>query len=485
MSAARPEPHVVIVGGGFGGLNAALGLRRAPVRVTLVDRRNYHLFQPLLYQVATAALSPADVAYPIRWVVRRQKNTTVLLANAVSVDVAARRLVIAEGPPLDYDYLVLAAGASHSYFGHDAWEPYAPGLKTLEDALEIRRRVLLSFEEAERAASDAERERLLTFVVIGGGPTGVELAGALAEIARNTLASDFRHFDPRKARVILLEGSPRVLMTYDEGLSASAARQLERLGVTVRTGSLVEEIDPTRGVRVKSTAPAAAPASARSAPPVAAAPASASTGAAALGTAPAAGGPDTPASSEWIATKNILWAAGVSASPLARWLGVPLDRSGRVTVGPDLSVPGHPEIFVIGDLSLFTHQTGKPLPGVAPAAIQQGRAVAKNIRRTLRGEPRRPFRYVDKGSLATIGRSSAVADFGWLRLRGFPAWAAWCIIHIFFLIGFRNRFVVMFEWIWAYLTRQRGARLITYEESPEPARATASSVTQRSDVSSP
>src|SRR5262245_27316898 len=333
-------PHVVIVGGGFGGLNAALGLRKVTVRVTLVDRRNYHLFQPLLYQVATAALSPADVAYPIRWVVRRQKNTSVLLAEAVSVDVAARRLVLSEGA-LDYDYLVLAPGARHSYFGHDAWEPLAPGLKTMEDALEIRRRVLLAFEEAERVGDAAERERLLTFVVIGGGPTGVELAGALGEIARHTLASDFRRFDPRRTRVILLESSPRVLMTYDESLSASAQRQLERLGVTVRTGTLVEEIDPAKGVRVK-----------------------------------ASGGPGSgPSRPEWIATRNVLGAAGVAASPLARSLGVPLDRSGRVTVAPDLSVPDHPEIFVIGDLSLFTHQTGKPLPGVAPVAIQQGRAV--------------------------------------------------------------------------------------------------------------
>jgi NADH dehydrogenase len=460
METKHQQPHVVIVGGGFGGLNAAIGLRRAPVRVTLVDRRNYHLFQPLLYQVATAALSPADVAYPIRWVVRRQKNTTVLLADAVSVDVAARRLVLSDGA-LDYDYLVLAPGARHSYFGHDAWEPLAPGLKTLEDALEIRRRVLLAFEEAERATSDAERERLLTFVVIGGGPTGVELAGALAEIARHTLATDFRTFDPRRARVILLEGAPRVLMAYDESLSASAKRQLERLGVTVRTGAHVEEIDPARGVRLKVTPTPTAP----TAPPA--------PGMAASTTGPAS--PATPASSslppppEWIATKNVLWAAGVAASPLARSLGVPLDRSGRVTVEPDLSLPGHPEVFVIGDLSLFMHQTGKPLPGVAPLAIQMGRTAAKNIALSVAGAPRRPFLYFDKGSLATIGRSSAVADFGWFRLTGFPAWAAWCLIHIFFLIGFRNRIVVMFEWMWAYLTRQRGARLITYEEeSPSP-----------------
>ena len=462
MEANTPQPHVVIVGGGFGGLNAALGLRRAPVRVTLVDRRNYHLFQPLLYQVATAALSPADVAYPIRWVVRRQKNTQVLLADAVSVDVPGRRLVLADGA-LDYDYLVLAPGARHSYFGHDAWEPFAPGLKSLEDALEIRRRVLLAFEEAERAASDADRERLLTFVVIGGGPTGVELAGALAEIARNTLASDFRTFDPRRARVILLEGSPRILMSYDEGLAASAKVQLERLGVTVRTGALVEEIDPAKGVRIKvagAPAPVRTPASASSPSASDAAAAGASAGAA-TAAAPASDPPSPPP--EWIATKNVLWAAGVAASPLARSLGVPLDRSGRVSVEPDLSLAGHPEIFVIGDLSLFTHQTGKPLPGVAPLAIQMGRTAAKNIARSVAGEPRRPFHYFDKGSLATIGRSSAVADFGWFRLTGFPAWAAWCLIHIFFLIGFRNRIVVMFEWMWAYLTRQRGARLITYE----------------------
>jgi len=382
---------VVIVGGGFGGLNAALGLRGAPVRVTLVDRRNYHLFQPLLYQVATAALSPADVAYPIRWVVRRQKNTTVILADVVSVDIATRRILLAEGAPVEYDYLVLAPGARHSYFGHDAWEPLAPGLKTLEDALEIRRRVLLAFERAERASGDEERDRLLTFVVIGGGPTGVELAGALAEIARHTLVTDFRTFDPRRARVILIENSPRVLTTYEPGLSESAHRQLERLGVTVRTGAMVEEIDPARGVRLK-LASAAPPSATDSASPAAA--------------------PAAAPVFEWIETHNVLWAAGVAASPLMRSLGVPLDRNGRVTVGPDLSVPGHPEVFAIGDVALYTHQTGKPLPGVAPAAIQQGRAAAANIARDLRGEPRRPFHYRDKGSLATIDRSSAVADFG-------------------------------------------------------------------------
>jgi len=407
-------PHVVIVGGGFGGLNAARALARRPVRVTLLDRRNYHLFQPLLYQVASAALSPADIATPLRSILRKAANVSVLLAEAETIDFTNRRLVLDRGE-LGYDALILAAGAGHSYFGHDDWELLAPGLKTLEDALEIRRRVLLAFEAAERESDGAERRALLTFVIVGAGPTGVELAGALAEIARETIARDFRAIDPRQARVILLEGGPRILPSFPETLSKRAEMALSRLGVEVRTGSTVTRITPD---------------------------------------AVWVGG-------EQIRSRAVLWAAGVAAAPLARSLGVPLDRAGRVLVEPDLSIPGHPEAFVIGDLAAFIHQTGQPLPGLAPVAIQQGRAVADNVWRRLRGEPTRPFHYFDKGSMAAIGRAKAVAVMGRLRLWGFPAWLAWVFVHILYLIGFRNRFLVVFEWAWAYFTYQRGARLIT------------------------
>jgi NADH dehydrogenase len=407
-------PHVAIVGGGFGGLNAARALSRRPVRVTLLDRRNYHLFQPLLYQVASAALSPADIATPLRSILRHASNVSVLLAEAQKVDLNGRRLILDQGE-LGYDALILAAGAGHSYFGHDDWELLAPGLKTLEDALEIRRRVLLAFEAAEREPDGAERRALLTFVIVGGGPTGVELAGALAEIARETIAHDFRTIDPRQARIILLEGGPRILPSFPETLSMRAEMALGQLGVETRTSSAVTRITPD---------------------------------------AVWVGG-------EQIRSRAVLWAAGVAAAPLARSLGTPLDRAGRVLVEPDLSIPGHPEAFVIGDLAAFLHQTGQPLPGLAPVAIQQGRAVADNVWRRLQGEPTRPFHYVDKGSMAAIGRAKAVAVMGRLRLWGFPAWLAWLLVHIMFLIGFRNRFVVLFEWAWAYFTYQRGARLIT------------------------
>jgi len=419
MTAGNPVPrsgipHVVIVGGGFGGLNAARVLARRPVRVTLLDRRNYHLFQPLLYQVASAALSPADIATPLRSILRKAANVSVLLAEAATIDLTHRRLVLDQGE-LGYDALILAAGAGHSYFGHDDWELLAPGLKTLEDALEIRRRVLLAFEAAEREPDGAERRALLTFVIVGAGPTGVELAGALAEIARETIAHDFRAIDPRQARIILLEGGPRILPSFPAPLSLKAESALSKLGVEVRTGSAVTRITPD---------------------------------------AVWVGG-------EQIRSRAVLWAAGVAASPLARSLGAPLDRAGRVLVEPDLSIPGHPEAFVIGDLAAFIHQTGQPLPGLAPVAIQQGRAVADNVWRRLRGEPTRPFHYFDKGNMAAIGRAKAVAVMGRLRLWGFPAWLAWLFVHITYLIGFRNRFLVLFEWAWAYFTYQRGARLIT------------------------
>ena len=411
---AVAKPHVVIVGGGFAGLNAARVLARRAARVTLVDHRNHHLFQPLLYQVATAGLSPADIATPLRSILRKAPDVRVLLAAVERVEPEARRVILDEGE-LTYDALILAAGATHSYFGHDEWETLAPGLKTLEDALEIRRRVLLAFEAAERARDATERRALLTLVVIGGGPTGVELAGALAELARHSIARDFRAIDPTQTRVILLEGGSRILPSFPEGLARAAARSLERIGVEVRTGALVTRITPD---------------------------------------AVWVGG-------EQIRSRAVLWAAGVAAAPLAHTLGVPLDRAGRIPVTPDLSVAGHPEIFVAGDLCAFTHGTGEPLPGVAPVAIQQGRAAAANAWRRLAGEATRPFRYRDRGSMATVGRAAAIAVIGPLRLSGLPAWLAWLGVHITFLIGFRNRFLVLFEWAWAYCTWQRGARLIT------------------------
>jgi len=410
---APEQPRVVILGGGFGGLSAARALRKADAKVTLVDRRNHHLFQPLLYQVATAALNPSDIAVPIRSIVRRQKNTTVLMGEAASVDVAARKVRLSDGE-LDYDYLVVATGATHSYFGHDDWAPYAAGLKTIEDALEIRRRVLTAYERAERE-TDPERQReWLTFVIVGGGPTGVELAGALAEISRHALARDFRAIDPTRARILLLEGGPRILPPFPPELSEKAREQLVDLGVEVRTGAQATGID-ANGVTIGT---------------------------------------------ERLAARTVLWAAGVAASPLAKSLGAPLDRAGRVQVTPELTLPGRTDVFVIGDLATL-QQDGKPLPGVAPVAMQAGRHTAVNIVRAIRGEPLVPFRYRDKGSLAVIGRGAGVAAFPKSNWSGTIAWWAWLLVHIFYLIGFRNRVLVLLEWAWAYLTWQRGARLIT------------------------
>jgi NADH dehydrogenase len=407
--------HIVLVGGGFAGLYTARGLRRADARVTLVDRHNYHLFQPLLYQVAMAALNPSDIAAPIRSIRRRQRNTDVLLGEADAVDVANRTVHLRDGTTLSYDYLVLATGATHSYFAHPEWADDAPGLKSIDDALEIRRRVLLAFEAAERETDPARQAAWLTFVVVGAGPTGVELAGALSEIARQTMLKDFRRIDPSSARVLLLEGRERVLPPYPPDLSEKAKQQLERLGVEVVTNAIVTEVNDHE-----------------------------------------------VAVGEWkIATRTVLWGAGVQASPLARTLGVPLDRAGRVVVEPDLSIPGHPEVFVLGDLAAVRQNDGTIVPGVAPAAIQAGQHMALNLSRLLDGGPTLRFRYRDKGSLATIGRAAAVADFGRIRFGGFVAWLAWLVIHIFFLIGFRNRFLVITQWAWAYLTYQRGARLIT------------------------
>jgi NADH:ubiquinone reductase (H+-translocating) len=417
MSQVRPE--VVIVGGGFGGLYAARAFKGAPVHVTIVDRRNHHLFQPLLYQVATAALNPADIAAPIRSVFRGWPNVSVILAEAVKVDVAARKLLLSDGE-LAYDYLVLATGATHSYFGHDEWARLAPGLKSIEDALDIRRRVLLAYEMAEREPDLDRRQAWMTFVIIGGGPTGVELAGALAEISRQALSREFQHIDPTQARIILIESVPRVLPPYPEDLSAKARIQLDRLGVDVRAGVRVTSVD----------------------------------------------GEGVMLGQERIVARTVIWAAGVAASPLARTLGAPLDRAGRVVVDATLAVPGRDDVFVIGDLAAV-EQDGKPVPGVAPAAIQMGRHVARNILRTLAGQPRQPFRYRDKGSFATIGRGKAVGEtLGGLRLWGFPAWIAWLAIHIFFLIGFRNRVLVIFQWAYSYLTFRRGARLITGAPPP-------------------
>jgi NADH dehydrogenase len=450
-------PRVVIVGAGFGGLNAAQELAKAHAHITVIDRQNFHTFQPLLYQVATAGLSPGEIAAPIRSILRSHKNVTVLMAEVTGFDLD-RRIVKTSDSDIPYDYLIVAAGASHSYFGHDEWEPYAPGLKTIEDALEIRRRVLLAFELAERQAATSsattglaetrftgtgftgnEPATPLNFVVVGGGPTGVELSGTLAEISRHALAHEFRSIDPARTHILLIEGGPRVLPAYAEDLSASAQEQLNRLGVEVRTSAVVTQIEP---------------------------------GAVFVG--------DTR-----LPATVILWAAGVAASPLGKALRTPTDRAGRVQVQPDLSLAGHPEVFVIGDLAALKDEQGKSLPGVAPVAIQQGRFVAKLIRKELDSinhtnassrpvlapagggisrveqEPRTPFHYWDKGSLATIGRAAAVAEFGRIHISGFIAWLSWLFVHILFLIGFRNRLLVFIQWAWSYVTYERGARLIT------------------------
>jgi len=410
----KARPRVAIVGAGFGGLTAAKTLARSPVQVLLVDRQNFHTFQPLLYQVATAGLSPGEIAAPIRWILRNHRNVEVLMSEVKGFDLA-RRVLKLEEEEVTYDYMIVAAGASHAYFGHDEWEPFAPGLKTIEDALEIRRRVLVAFELAERQAESDKDQVQLNFVVVGGGPTGVELAGTLAEISRQVLANEFRSIDPKRTGIFLLEGGPRVLPAYPEDLSRSAEEQLQHLGVQVRTSALVTRVE-AGAVQIGDTQLTAA---------------------------------------------VILWAAGVAASPLGKQLGAPVDRAGRVLVNPDLSLPGHPEVFVIGDLAALKDEHGNWLPGLSPVAIQEGKATAKNIARDLRGEPRKNFHYWNKGTLATIGRAAAVADFGKIHVSGFLAWLSWLFVHIFFLIGFRNRVIVMIQWAWSYLTYERGARLIT------------------------
>jgi NADH dehydrogenase len=417
MNPSLPLPRVVIIGGGFAGLWATRALAGAAARVTLIDRQNHHLFQPLLYQVATAGLSAPDIAAPLRHVLRAQRNVEVRLGNVSGIDIGARRVTLADGAVIDFDYLVLATGAGHAYFGRDEWQAFAPGLKTLDDALRIRARVLRAFEQAENAESAAERDGWLSFAIVGGGPTGVELAGTLAEIARHTLKREFRHIDPARARVRLIEAGPRILASFPESLSAKAARQLRRLGVEVLTGAPVTDIE-AQGLTLRE---------------------------------------------ERIATRTVLWAAGVAASPLGATLGVPLDRAGRVRVAADLSVPGHPDVFVAGDLASVESQ-GRPVPGIAPAAKQMGRHVAAVIRARIgRGGAAaapRVFRYRDYGNLATIGRMAAVVDLKGLRFSGLPAWWFWLAAHIFFLIGFRNRLLVLINWAWAYWSYQRHARII-------------------------
>jgi NADH dehydrogenase len=410
---SKDLPHVVIVGAGFGGLTTAQSLKRAPVQITVVDRTNHHLFQPLLYQVAMAGLSPADIAAPIRSILRKQKNVTVLLDEVTDVDFNKQTVTLRDSE-LKYDYLVLATGGRTSYFGHDEWEKFAPGLKDLDDAVEIRRRVLLAFEAAEKETDTERRRELMTFVVVGGGPTGVELAGAIAELARFVLARDFRSIHPESAEILLLEGGPKILAGFAPDLSESAHRQLTDLGVKVRTGAQVTNIDE-HGVYLGD---------------------------------------------ERIRAATVIWAAGVRATALTARLGIPLDRAGRVLVNRDLTMPGYHNVFAIGDMT-YLEQDGKPLPGVSPVAMQMGRLVARNIQNALAGKPYEEFRYFDKGSMATIGRKAAIAELGKLHLSGFMAWMAWLMVHIFFLIGFRNRFAVIFNWAWSYFTYQRGARLIT------------------------
>ena len=419
LPATISRPRVVILGAGFGGLNAAQALKSAPVDVTVVDRHNYHLFQPLLYQVATAGLSPAQIATPIRRILAKQKNATVLMDRVLDVDLE-RRLVVTREREIPYDYLIVATGARHAYFGHDDWEAFAPGLKKIDDATGLRTRILAAFERAEVTQDEAERRRLLTFVVIGAGPTGVEMAGAIAELAKMGIARDFRSIDPRHAEILLVEAGLRVLASFPESLSQSAQRQLEGLGVKVIVGEAVIACDEN-GIALKD--------------------------------------------GRRIDSATLIWAAGVAASPAAKWLKTAADRAGRVIVGPDLRLPGHPNVFIVGDTAAVRDAAGIVVPGVAPAAKQMGRFAAEEIIASIKGKSPRDFTYRDYGNLATIGRKAGVADFGRFRLSGFAAWLLWSFAHIWFLVGFRNRFTVFFDWIWAYVTYQRGARLITGSEN--------------------
>jgi NADH:ubiquinone reductase (H+-translocating) len=417
------DPHrVVILGGGFGGLSAALRLKRAPVQATLIDRCNYHLFQPLLYQVATGSLSPANISAPLRTILKKHRNTQVLLGEATEIDAANRRVILSDGA-VEYDTLIVATGSSHQYFGHHEWEQWAPGLKTIEDATDMRRRILLAFETAERETDPEKVRMLMTFVIVGGGPTGVELAGALAEIANDTLRHDFRRIDPSSARILLVEGGDRLLPSYAPKLSAATQKMLERLGVTVRLNAMVTNIEKDLVTVREGNA------------------------------------------TEMYAARTVLWAAGVLGSPvaasLAQQTGAPIDKAGRIIVEPGCTIPGHPEIFVIGDLALFTHQGGKPLPGVAPPAIQQGHYVARAIVRRLRGEPVQPFHYFDKGNLAVIGRGKAIADLNWLQISGVPAWLIWIFVHLLYIVEYQNQLLIFLELAWFYFTFDRSARLIT------------------------
>jgi NADH dehydrogenase len=423
--------RVVVVGGGFGGLYAAKALRRAPVQVTLIDKRNFHLFQPLLYQVATGGLSPGDIASPLRWILNRHKNTEVILGEVTGIDVAAKEVVMCNGS-IAYDTLIVATGAGHDYFGNNDWEQFAPGLKTVEDAIEIRSRIFRAFEDAERETDPIRRKRFMTFVIVGGGPTGVELAGALGEIAHDTLKHDFRKINPGSAQIILVEASDRILSSFPPALSGRAVSSLARLGVQVLTDHRVMNIDAS-GVDVRHAN-----------------------------------------ETRTLAAATVLWGAGVRGSSLGRDLVAGnttfLDRAGRVIVNPDLTVPGLPDIFVIGDLVSFTHQTGEPLPGIAPVAMAQGRFVARAVVRRLQGEGIGTFHYFNKGVLATIGRAAAVADFGWVRVSGYPAWLLWLFVHLLYLVEFENRLLVLVQWAWSYLTFNRGARLITGEAGDSQAR---------------
>jgi NADH:ubiquinone reductase (H+-translocating) len=418
-----PRPRIVVIGGGFGGVAAAKALRGKPVDVTVIDRTNHYLFQPLLYQVAMAGLAPSDITVPIRWLLRNERNARVIFGEVVKVDPAAREVIVDSlGAPVGYDALIVTAGARHSYFDHNEWETFAPGLKSLEDALEIRRRFLTAFERAEQATDTAERDSLMTFVIVGGGPTGVELSGMMIEIVRKAMPRDFRSIDTRKSRVILVEGGPRLLPAMPEPSSARARRDLERLGVEVRTGAIVTGVDG-HGMRIGD---------------------------------------------EFVRARNVFWAAGNQASPLGAMLGGPVDHAGRVIVRDDLSVPGHPEVFVAGDLAAVTRADGSLVPGVAPAAMQEGRHAARNALRIVNGETTIHFRYYDKGDLATIGRNRAIAVFGRVEVAGYPAWLLWLFVHILYLAGFRNRLSVLIQWAYAYFTFQRGVRLITAAERAAP-----------------